>query len=47
MANQTIHAIEVRGEYLYINNHSIQFTSEKAAEDFLTRLIVEEGFLDR
>ncbi|QDP42792.1 hypothetical protein HWC53_gp070 [Bacillus phage vB_BmeM-Goe8] len=38
--------IEVRGEYLYINDHIIQFTNEQAAKSFLMDLILK-GFLDK
>jgi hypothetical protein len=45
MSNQVYHNIEVKGNYVYINNHCIAFDSEKQAQDFLFKLI-EEGFLD-
>ncbi|QIA28653.1 hypothetical protein [Phage f2b1] len=38
--------IEVRGEYLYINNHIVQFTNEQEAKNFLLDLILK-GFLDK
>lgn len=47
MAAAYEHDIQVRGEYVYINKHCIKFDSEEQATEFLLKLIVEKGFLDR
>jgi hypothetical protein len=41
------HNIEVKGQYIYINNHILKFDTDKQAEEFLMKLIVQEGYLDR
>lgn len=33
--------IEVKGSYVYINNHPIKFNSDSLALDFVTKLIKE------
>jgi hypothetical protein len=40
-----IHDIEVKGQYIYINQHSIRFDSEEQAQEFMIKLISESGFL--
>jgi hypothetical protein len=41
------HDIEVKGQYIYINNHCVKLDSDKQAQEFLMRLIVDEGFLSK
>jgi hypothetical protein len=47
MKSQYEHNIEVKGNYIYINNHCMKFDTEEQAQEFLLKLIVQEGYLDR